>query len=256
MKIIDEKGRLFAKINIIDFLAVVFLLSLTPMFYFGYKLCNNKAPEVKVQEQQQKPKKEFIKIMINCKFIRLKPEASKMISVGDKEWDSDGNLMGEIVSLGEFLPYIYKFDVGPNQELIRKDPELRQIAVTLKINAAVRGKNIYYKDKQISEGGPLEFSAGRYSAEAEGIAIIKDNYNTVIVSTAVNVSVKEEKLDTIKKEFESQLSTLEIRLDSLLEQMTSKTSELQNKTSELQNKTSELENEINLSKPDKKKDKR
>lgn len=249
MKIIDGKGRLFGKMNIIDFLVIVFLLGLTPMFYFGYKIYNKKAPEVKVQEQQQKPEKEFIKIMLNCKFIRLKPGTSKMISLGDKEWDSNGNLIGEIVNLGEFSPYIYKFDVGPNHELIRKDPELQQIAVTLKINATVRGKNIYYKDKQISEGGPLEFSPGRYSAEAEGITIIKDNYNTVVDSISDKTTAQEEKLDTIKKEFELRLSALERRLDSLLEQMTSK-------ISELQNKTSELENEINLSKPQKKEDKR
>ncbi len=38
MKIIDEKGRLFSKINIIDLLAILFLLSLTPMFYFSYRI--------------------------------------------------------------------------------------------------------------------------------------------------------------------------------------------------------------------------
>lgn len=45
MKIIDEKGRLFGKINLIDFLAVLFLLSLTPMFYFGYKIYSKKPPK-------------------------------------------------------------------------------------------------------------------------------------------------------------------------------------------------------------------
>ena len=38
MRIIDEKGRIFGKINIIDFLAVVFLLCLIPMFYFGFRV--------------------------------------------------------------------------------------------------------------------------------------------------------------------------------------------------------------------------
>lgn len=36
--LIDEKGRLFGKINLIDFLVIVFLLALTPMFWFGYKI--------------------------------------------------------------------------------------------------------------------------------------------------------------------------------------------------------------------------
>ncbi len=53
MKIIDEKGILFGKINVIDFLVVIFFLALIPMFYFGYKLYTKRkvappviAPEV------------------------------------------------------------------------------------------------------------------------------------------------------------------------------------------------------------------
>ena len=38
LKIIDEKGRIFGKWNIIDFLVVIFCLCLTPMFYFGYRI--------------------------------------------------------------------------------------------------------------------------------------------------------------------------------------------------------------------------
>jgi len=38
MKIIDGKGRLFGKINIIDFLVIVAILVLIPGFYIGQKL--------------------------------------------------------------------------------------------------------------------------------------------------------------------------------------------------------------------------
>jgi len=38
MKIIDEKGRLFSKINIIDLLAIIFLLNLAPIFYFSFRI--------------------------------------------------------------------------------------------------------------------------------------------------------------------------------------------------------------------------
>lgn len=40
MKLIDEKGRLFGKINVIDFLVILSLISLTPMLYYGYKIFN------------------------------------------------------------------------------------------------------------------------------------------------------------------------------------------------------------------------
>lgn len=42
MKIIDENGRLFKSINVIDAVVVVFLLSLIPVFYFGYRVYKEK----------------------------------------------------------------------------------------------------------------------------------------------------------------------------------------------------------------------
>ncbi len=42
MKIVDEKGRLFGKINVIDFLVVLFLACLIAMFYFGYITINKR----------------------------------------------------------------------------------------------------------------------------------------------------------------------------------------------------------------------
>ena len=45
MRIIDDKGRLFGKINIIDALVILFVLCLMPMFYFGYKIFNRAQPK-------------------------------------------------------------------------------------------------------------------------------------------------------------------------------------------------------------------
>lgn len=36
--LIDKKGRIFGKVNIIDFLVLLFILCLTPAFYVGYKI--------------------------------------------------------------------------------------------------------------------------------------------------------------------------------------------------------------------------
>ena len=38
MKAIDDKGRIFGKINVIDFLVIVIVLVLIPGFYVGQKL--------------------------------------------------------------------------------------------------------------------------------------------------------------------------------------------------------------------------
>lgn len=54
MKIIDERGRLFGKINVIDLLAILFLASLVPMFNFGYRI-SHQNPKIAVQEIPKPP---------------------------------------------------------------------------------------------------------------------------------------------------------------------------------------------------------
>lgn len=43
MKIIDKNGRLFGKINIIDFFLLVLLISTIPAFYYGHKVMTAKS---------------------------------------------------------------------------------------------------------------------------------------------------------------------------------------------------------------------
>lgn len=217
MKIIDEQGRLFGKINLIDFLVIVFFLSLTPMFYFGYKIFNPKPPH--------KVNKEFIEIKIATKFVKLKPEIVGMITVGDKEKDADGNTIGEIMSISGFNQYEREIEVGPDRRLINKDPGLRQTDVTLRINAEIRDKNIYYKDKQIGENGMFIFSPGKYSVEMEGVTIVKDDYNVVVRKQEKSAIEKDNSLDILK----DGLNALENKVDSSLSQVKNRLSILEDK---------------------------
>lgn len=179
MKIIDENGRLFGKINVIDFMAVIFLLSLTPMFYFGYKIFSNKSSQDQAQKQQEKMNKESVRLKIAARFVRVEPEILEAIAVGDKEKDEDGNVIGEIVSIGDFTPYEREIEIGSDRKLVIKDSELRQTDVLLRINAWLRDKNIYYKDKRIVENGALVFTTEKYSVEMERATITIDDYNIV-----------------------------------------------------------------------------
>lgn len=44
MAIIDKRGFIFGKINLIDFLVILFIVCLTPMFWFGYKIFHTLTP--------------------------------------------------------------------------------------------------------------------------------------------------------------------------------------------------------------------
>ena len=170
MKIIDERGRLFGKINVIDFLIVLFLFCLMPMFYFGYKILTKK-PEV--------VKERFIEIERNCQLVEVKPEILALISVGDKELDWDGEIIGEIISLGESEPYEYEFDIGEGEKIVEEATDLRQLKAKLKLKAEVEQDKLYYKDKMIKIGSPLEFKTIKYSITA--FPFITQNFSTFVL---------------------------------------------------------------------------
>ena len=157
MKIIDEKGRLFGKINVIDFFVILFLFCLAPMFYFGFKIFTKKP--VPVQEE----KRDFVDIEILCNFIRLMSEDAKLVAIGDKEVDENGALMGQIIWLGEVKPYKHKFDIGIGNVQTIEDSTLKELPVRLKLNVETKDGSVYYKDKKITLDSPIDFKTEKYT---------------------------------------------------------------------------------------------
>ncbi|MDD2688907.1 MAG: DUF4330 domain-containing protein [Candidatus Omnitrophica bacterium] len=158
--IIDEKGRLFGKINIIDFSIILILFFLIPMFYFVYKIKN-----IKIQG----PEREIVEIELPCNLIKLPPETLKLITLGDKEFDIAGNKIAEISWIGESKVYQYKFYLYPNnqRDFIMKDAEgLNEIPVKLKLKAEVKDNGLYHKDKRIIYDSSFEFRTDKYKAIA------------------------------------------------------------------------------------------
>jgi len=156
LKIIDEKGRLFGKINIIDFIVVVFLINLLPMVYFGYKIFT-RSP-VKTTKD-----KEFVQLEFECRFIKLSPDRLQLISVGDKEFDREGNILGEIINLGRISSYTYQLDIGNMQQISKEDKFLKEIAAKISVQAEVKGSNIYYQGQTVTTGTPFEFTTNKYT---------------------------------------------------------------------------------------------
>ena len=165
MKIIDKKGRLFGKINVIDFMVILVFLFLVPAFYFGYKLLYER-PRLDV------PEREFIDIETNFRLIKLKPELLEIISVGDRELDKKGQVIGEIISLNQIVPYKYEFDLGGDQKIIKEDPILKQIDAKLKLKAEFKEGRAYYKKNEIKIGSPLKFITSKYSLLTVPVEVI------------------------------------------------------------------------------------
>lgn len=76
MKIIDEKGRLFGKINVIDFLVIFILFCLVPMFYFGYKILTKKTIVITPELEE---------VILKVKFTNLLPKITETVKDGDEQ---------------------------------------------------------------------------------------------------------------------------------------------------------------------------
>lgn len=71
---IDSKGRLFGKINIIDLFVVIFILSLSPMAWYGWKLSKIKPQLPTLINWKEKYNEEINK---ENRFLREYPRFKK-----------------------------------------------------------------------------------------------------------------------------------------------------------------------------------
>lgn len=162
MQIIDQNGRLFGKVNVIDFLVVLFLLFLLPMFYLGPKLLNKKHIEPAV-------KREFIEVEIPCNLIKLKPTDLGLVAVGDKETDNENRQIGEIAWVGQPVPFKYTIDMGGGSMLLKEDALYKELPVRLKLQVEIKNDGIYYKNIRINVGSPFDFKTDKYMLTARPV---------------------------------------------------------------------------------------
>lgn len=158
MKVIDKNGMLFGKINIIDFLVVVFIICLTPMFYFGYRIFTENA---KLNDML---KAEEIGIEAECEMVKLNLETFKSITLGDTEKDNKKRVIGEIVWIGQSGPTKCKIILGQKEEYVAEDPILVNLPVKIRMKVVFLGERIYYGSQQISSEKPFCFKTDKYSA--------------------------------------------------------------------------------------------
>ncbi|MFQ5681265.1 MAG: DUF4330 family protein [Candidatus Omnitrophota bacterium] len=169
MKLIDEKGRVFGKINIIDFLALLFLFCLLPMFYFGYRIMKSGARQDVVEV-----KKEYVDVVVQCLFAKLKEEDIGIISSWKGEQGADGQADVRIINLGEPQPYKYEFDVGNGKKLIKEDKALKQVDAFLRLNSEIRGSGLFYNGKALRVGEVLTFDIAGQRFECRVMEVYPD----------------------------------------------------------------------------------
>lgn len=184
MKMIDEKGRLFGKINIIDFIIILFLLFFIPMSYFAYRIYNKVISIQRTPEQYSEIEK-YIRLVI------AEPGILKLINVGDKEINSGGVTIGEIVWLGKSRPVQHRFDLGAGEIFLKEDPQLKEAMAKLKLKVVIKEGALFYKEKRIMNGQPIEFKTEKYTVEA-----FPDSEESLLKSVSLNINAILRDLDS------------------------------------------------------------
>lgn len=87
MKIIDEKGRLFGKINIVDFLIIILICVIIPVFFHIYKILGKTPTRIPYS---------WIKVEAVTFTI---PEIAELIEPGDMSIDRFGNPDGRMLKI-------------------------------------------------------------------------------------------------------------------------------------------------------------
>ncbi|MBN3038403.1 MAG: DUF4330 family protein [Candidatus Omnitrophica bacterium] len=158
MKIIDERGRIFGKINIIDLFVILFLLLvISPVAYYSYNALSKKPEPKKVMPEAAKV---FQEIEVDGKFIGITAGDLELISVGSQQLDKRGDVAAEVLALGkvsDYKTYEYKFELGGGQRIIKEAIGLKQLDARLKLKAEVEGHKLHYNGQRIKVGLPLRF---------------------------------------------------------------------------------------------------
>ncbi len=123
MKLVDDKGKLFGLVNLLDLFVVAFILVL--VIAIGTKLVKN--PESYAVNQGNNVKDMYVTV----KCTAVTDELINNIKKGDKLLAQNAYTGGEIFSVGEILPSEYTGVNSDGQVIVSEHPYLKDVYVTL-----------------------------------------------------------------------------------------------------------------------------
>ncbi|MBP7055793.1 MAG: DUF4330 domain-containing protein [Candidatus Omnitrophica bacterium] len=152
-KIIDEKGIVLGKVNIIDLSIILFLICLLPMGYYGYKIFI------------QKPAANTVKINLEARFCEIMPELADVVHESDIEEDIFGNTIGKLDKILQIKPTESVIFASNEGAFVAFKHPLKHQDMSLRLNLVCTKKNgyLYYKDIPVKIGSPITFSTRLYN---------------------------------------------------------------------------------------------
>lgn len=153
MKIIDEKGRLFGRINIIDFLIVVIFLVLIPLFFKIYKVMEKTPVAIA-------PK--WVKVEV---LTFILPEMRPLLKEGDVSYDEFGNPDGRLLRVVQKdAAYLDRISKSLKSGGVKGERIPLILELKLLCTQSSKGERCYYRREplMVSIDSAFEFYSGSY----------------------------------------------------------------------------------------------
>ncbi len=149
-KIIDEKGRIFGLINVIDLFVMLVLVLFVPIALLGYKAVNWDM----ISEREWLP--------VKIRLSETEIEYNDVIRKGDLEKDAYGKTIAEITSVS--MNPLKVWILVDNKMLTTIDhPDKKEIVIELSLLCVKKGGAYYYKATPVKIGKAIGFSTEIYS---------------------------------------------------------------------------------------------
>lgn len=168
MKIVDEKGRLFGRVNVIDLLVVLVVLAAVAAVGWkvvGSRIAASMAPEAPVYEYR-----------VLCSQVYPEVSDFAQTCIGDQLLTNDGRLDGEIVDVvsSQHIPSaLDDAGDGPAPDA----PDLRDLVFTIRCRVKVKEDGVYLVGNQEIRVGKVHLVKSTKLEIANGIILSVERVN-------------------------------------------------------------------------------
>lgn len=162
MPLINNDGRLFGVINVIDLMAVFFVAALLPFGYFGYRL--HVVRQGQIVRQEQATERRFTTIAV--RFIQVMPEVLKIVHMGD----TDRIEPSVLLSVVDVRPWKYVFQQD-ERVWYAEHPTMKEVVMQLRVPCYWDGELLRYRGSPLRVGSRFHFETPYYALEGSVISV-------------------------------------------------------------------------------------
>ncbi len=163
MPFIDQRGRFFGRLNLIDLLCAVLAGALLLSFGFAYSHLHGQIP---IQSQMVLNALEYHWLDFSVTLKAIPHDILPLIHVGDLEVLEPGGPIAKILSLGSSEPDTIEIPWGSAPELIRiQSARHVRLPAVVRLRCGVREDRLYFNSRILTQNTRINLDMPKYSVQ-------------------------------------------------------------------------------------------